>query len=269
MIILQQSRGVLSSGLDSNAKAYIDKITQNGATVSSTQRQAINRFVKAEQNDFRWNSAKRIYLPIWGVAAANAVCLRSLTSGTFVGGVTHGTGFVQGNGSTGYFLTDTTCSAIGVSATGTCGVLARSDLAVATSFYGAGTAGFVAIIYSRGGVAVRAAAWGAGSGTGLTHSSSDAGIVSNTRESTTSTYARVRKTSGASLLGSGTATSTVQNLAYPQTFMASRYDTTPTNYSSVQMGAFFMSTMTTSSNVDAFSFNLKTLWESCTGLTLP
>ena len=102
------------SGLDPDAKGYIDAVVTAGATVSATQKKAINTFVKTGKSDGWYSLIKRLYLPIWEVAAANAIDMIGLTSGTFNGGVTHGAGFVQGNGTTGYFDTGTTMSAVGI-----------------------------------------------------------------------------------------------------------------------------------------------------------
>lgn len=88
---------------DADANAYIAAVEAAGATVTSTQRNAIDDFYVAAKTNSYYTSLKRLYFPIWGVAAANAIDMISLTSGTFNGGVTHGAGFVQGNGTTGYF----------------------------------------------------------------------------------------------------------------------------------------------------------------------
>jgi len=104
---------IAASRRDADADAYISAIRTAGATVTAAQRDYINDFIRAEKIASRWDSIKRFYLPIWGVAAANAICLRSLTSGTFVGSVTHGAGYVQSDGSTGYFDTGVSLSGAG------------------------------------------------------------------------------------------------------------------------------------------------------------
>ena len=99
---------------DADANAYITSLLSVGAAVTPTQQDAINTFVKTGKSDGWYSLIKRLYLPIWEVAAANAIDMIGLTSGTFNGGVTHGAGFVQGNGTTGYFDTGTTMSAVGI-----------------------------------------------------------------------------------------------------------------------------------------------------------
>jgi hypothetical protein len=108
-----QLNGTQASGLDPSAKAYINAVVAAGATVNSTQRNAINNFYKTGKVAGWYSSLKRNYLPIWGVAAANAIDMIGLTSGTFVGGVTHAAGFVRGNGSTGHFNTGVSLSGAG------------------------------------------------------------------------------------------------------------------------------------------------------------
>lgn len=90
-------------GLDADAKAYIAAVTATGTSVSGTQKASINNFYVSAKSDGYYTSLKRLYLPIWANAAANAIDMIGLTSGTFVGGVTHAAGYVQSNGTTGYF----------------------------------------------------------------------------------------------------------------------------------------------------------------------
>lgn len=101
-------------GLDPDAKGYINAVVAAGGTVSGAQRTAINTFIKGEKAASRWILQKRIYLPIWGVAAANAIDMVSLTSGTFVGNVTHNAGSVSTTAPTGHFLANATPASLGV-----------------------------------------------------------------------------------------------------------------------------------------------------------
>ena len=99
---------------DVDAKAYIFSLLAAGATVTAQQQQAINVFVSGEKDAGRWSIHKRLYLPIWGNAAANAICLRSLTSGTFVNSPMMGAGFIKGNTFNSYFNINTTLGALGI-----------------------------------------------------------------------------------------------------------------------------------------------------------
>jgi hypothetical protein len=89
--------------LDPDARAYIAAVETAGGTVSATQRTAVSDFYRAGKSAGWYSSIKRLYLPIWAAAAPNAIDMIGLTSGTFNGTVTHSAGYVQGNGSTGYF----------------------------------------------------------------------------------------------------------------------------------------------------------------------
>jgi hypothetical protein len=89
--------------LDPDARAYIAAVETAGGTVSATQRTAVSDFYRAGKSAGWYSSIKRLYLPIWAAAAPNAIDMIGLTSGTFNGTVTHSAGYVQGDGSTGYF----------------------------------------------------------------------------------------------------------------------------------------------------------------------
>jgi len=85
------------------ADLYLEALQTAGASPTSTQANAIRNFVRTGESAGWFSSLKRFYLPIWGAAGPNAIDLISRASGTFNGSVTHGTGYVQGDGSTGYF----------------------------------------------------------------------------------------------------------------------------------------------------------------------
>ena len=114
--------GIRTTGprLDPDARDYIDLITAAGADLGLLNEEAITKKAISdsfiERKDlYIWDDERRTYMPIWGVAAANAICQRSLTSGTFFGGVTHGAGFVQGDGTSGYFVPSGTMGQMGIS----------------------------------------------------------------------------------------------------------------------------------------------------------
>jgi hypothetical protein len=92
--------------------AYVAALTAAGATVTAPQQAAISTFMSGEIAAGRWDGIKRFYFPVWGVEAANAVCMKSLTSGTFSGAMTHGAGFITSTG--GVLLTNTTFPALGI-----------------------------------------------------------------------------------------------------------------------------------------------------------
>ena len=102
------------AALDADAAAYIAAVETAGATVSGTQKAAIDTFVKTGKSDGWYSKLKRLYLPIWGIVSPNATCAISLTSGTFVGNVTHNTGSVSTTSPTGHFLADATPNSLGI-----------------------------------------------------------------------------------------------------------------------------------------------------------
>jgi hypothetical protein len=111
---LAHQLGKRSGALDPDAKAYIASVETAGATVTSGQKKAINTFVKAGKSDGWYSSIKRLYLPIWASAAPNAIDMIELGSGTFNGTVTHSSGYVQGDGTSGYFLMDDDLPSLGL-----------------------------------------------------------------------------------------------------------------------------------------------------------
>jgi hypothetical protein len=107
----------LSSGirrLDPEA-AYVAALTAAGATVTAPQQAAISTFMSGEIAAGRWDGIKRLYFPVWGLAAANAICMKSLATGTWTGGtVTHAAGYVQSTRTGGYMNTNTNFPALGI-----------------------------------------------------------------------------------------------------------------------------------------------------------
>ena len=274
------ARNMMFAGV-SAAGAYIAAVeTALGSSITSTQKDALNAFVLAEQAAGRWTSHKRLYLPIWANAAANAICLKSLASGTFAGTVTHASGYVQGDGSTGYFNFGSTPSAQGLTTsaagysvliyqagvlTGSRSYLTCSDNGSNTILAGLGHAAGGAVIKATFGDSTNSAAAVESS---LTHVNAN-GIILGSRLSGSSFLQR-RRTAGNSTLqtdadaGGGTIPTNQNMIA-----MAFNYNGTPSGYSDARLGSFSTFAGFSSANADAFTLNLKTLWETCTGLTLP
>jgi hypothetical protein len=86
--------------------SYVAALRAAGATVTPTQQAALSSFISGEIAAGRWGNHKRIHFPVWQLAAANAICMKSLTSGTFFGGFIHHNYGVQNYGQFGsYFNT--------------------------------------------------------------------------------------------------------------------------------------------------------------------
>jgi len=118
-----KSRQLGGSRLDPDAKLYIATVQAAlGATTieaalpaATNPKKIISDFYKAEKDAGRYSLHKRIYLPIYNNLAANAVDAITRDSGTFPisGAVTVAPGYVQGNGTTGYFNSNIGLPAVG------------------------------------------------------------------------------------------------------------------------------------------------------------
>lgn len=88
-------------GYDADAAAFFTaaSITDAG------QKTAVNQFVLALKGYSIWALFSRLYPFVGGDATKHAVCLKSLTSGSFVGTVTQDANGITGDGATGYFDT--------------------------------------------------------------------------------------------------------------------------------------------------------------------
>ena len=258
-----------ASGIDSDAKAYIDAVVAGGGTVSGTQRNAINTFYKTGKTDGWYSSIKRLYLPIWAVAAPNAIDMVARTSGTFAGTVTHAAGYVQGNGSTGKFTSDTNGNAVGMtSSTGGMGalcLLAPTGVGFAAMGGMPGATDALQLYHNAGTIQCSVAGsppLATFSGTRATNT----GIWVSSRVSTTSLSLYRRTTSGFSTPATNT-TSVAGNTVSTSniTFMSQ----ISSIYSDGRFGAFFFNLGMTAQQATDFTLALKNLWESATGLTLP
>jgi len=102
-------------GLDPDALAYITAIEGDGVSVSGAQKVYLSDLYVGAKAIGAYTALKRFHFPVWGVAAANARCLVSATSGTFSGGVTHGAGYITGDGATGFFDVGSDPATLGLS----------------------------------------------------------------------------------------------------------------------------------------------------------
>jgi hypothetical protein len=269
MIILQQTRGVLSSGgFDPIAARYLKTIESAGATVSSTQGNAFSNFLKAGKSDGWFSQIGRLYLPIWGVAAPNAVDIITATSGTFSGVVTHGAGFIQGNGSTGRFAMNASPQGVGMVA-GSSSTFALVKTAQ-NAFNSLGQSSPVGgkcngLAYGTG-----VTQYTAGLLSGINVAGTFNGILIESEIATNSRYLRRRTTAGAASLATNTTNVTGSYASYNQSVMAGQSTINAFyGYSTSEIGAYGMGLALTTTQADAFTLALKTLWETCTGLTLP
>lgn len=252
-----------------------------GASITTTQKNAINAYVVAETTAGRWTDTL-MWLPIWGNAAANAIELRTLASGAFAGGVTHGSGFVKGNGTTGYFDCGVSASTLGMTTAqgfifalmketvftggGTqylWGACAAAGVAPQTALSTTDTATSVTTTLLHGAPSSARVAFSETAGADRT------GIITGSRITTTSHTLRRRKTSGvvtATTINANTATPATGNMYA----LARNNGGTASDFTNKELGFYGMGRIGLSTaHTDAMTLNLKTLWETCTGLTLP
>jgi hypothetical protein len=260
-------------GLDTDAKAYIDAVVAAGATVTETQRNAINTFVKGGKTDGWWSSIKRFYLPIWGIAAPNAIDVISRNSGTFVGTPTYGASSVS-FASGAYFNTNTSFSGQGVTASsGYIFALATAWTGVGNYLGGSGASANSTLLGRGDSSNLRLRYSGGTEGSGQLTATSNAGtlgIVSGSRQGGDRKLYR-RSNTGRS----NVATSTSANSGSPPGsnvyfggYNNSDVGTIPITVSCT-LGFFGFGLGLTDAQDSAFTAAMETLWETCTGSTLP
>jgi len=263
-----QLNGTQAGGLDPDAKAYILAVEAAGATVSGTQRTAINNFYKTGKSDGWYSSLKRMYLPIWGIAAPNAIDMIGLTSGTFVGGVTQGAGFVQGDNSTGYFNTSTALHSVGLNGTQSMhGVLSLDD--IGTDNVGCFVGNTRMLLVNGATVTSQMVL---NTTTTALLSVSFTGVFVASRTSATSHTLYRRSTASGFQASAENTTTELLNLpnVAPWFAGAANSNGSPLRGTATgRQGAYFFGDGLTSAQSTNFSLALKNLWETCTGLTLP
>lgn len=255
------------SGLDADALAWIAATEAVGATWTGAQRTVISDFYVDEKASGRWDGVKRMYLPVTGIAAANAICMKSLTSGTFVGGVTHGAGYVQGNGSTGYFDSGVAVNSLLTTGNASMFALNLEDLQYYQGTYGAGPTYPGLEIGDSGGTLIGFCPADA-SAVAVADTGGGIHMVSQTATDARSLYKRV--TAGFSTVGSNSISdSTALPALNPYFAGAFNNNGSPGAFTSGKHGAYGFGTGLAASAVEAFTLNLKNLWEDVTPLSLP
>jgi hypothetical protein len=258
-------------GLDADAKAYIAAVTATGTSVSGTQKAAINNFYKTSKLDGDYTSLKRLYLPIWASASANAIDMIGLTSGTWNGGVTHAAGYVQGDGTTGYLNTLVSPTTLGLTtSSGSIGALiyqADSRPPSGTSVFLMGSNSGL----NAGSVSIAHAAFGTVYGNigvaSFTTSASTEGLFVVNRTETNAITMSTRRTAGfAEVSGTSVATSITTAQTY---ILARRNSISASGFTNARVGLAFIGTEFALGKPTTVTEHLKTLWEGCTGLVLP
>jgi hypothetical protein len=265
--------GAGGSGLDTDAKAYINAVVSAGATVTATQRDAINAFVKGGKTDGWWSSMKRIYLPIWSAASPNAIDIVSRASGTFTGTVTHASGYVQGDGTTGYFNVGVTPSSLGMTTSGgsAFALVSQSDSRTDIRFFIGQTDSSNRRIYLRQtGASVIDALIYSASAPVANSTSARNGIFLATINATNDRYLKRRGVAGITYTSTNTTNDTTVSSTLQNPFVMANNNNGPAaSFSDARLGVYGLGLGLSSADGDTFTLAIKTLWETCTGLSLP
>ena len=265
--------------LDPDARLYIAEVEAALGTpiatalpsATSNPKRIISDFIKAEKAASRWSLHKRIYLPIYNNASASAVDMVSRTNGTFIGTVTHAAGYVQGDGTSGYFNTLTPPSTVGITAATSMIFCLLTNLPATGSFIPIGSsngADLLALEHSTTSIASYSNKAANSATLTLSRASQD-GIITGSRNANNSHQVKIRRSTGVT---SGTVQTTVTS-GSPSTaniyVMAYNNNSSVANYYSGRLGSCGFGLGMTDVNVDAFTLNLKSLYEGLTGITLP
>ena len=253
---------------DTDAAAYITAVeTAKGSVATAGQKAAIDAFVIAEKAASRWTLHKRLFLPIWANAGANSIDMKTLATGTFLNSPTHGAGWVQGNGTTAVFDVGSSPSTLGM----TMSSAASTVLLYTNSTNNSQTWGVVQgsnNFLNYAGSTTYEFKVGATQLNSTLANTERKGIFTGVRNGTAMAMYRRTTSGGFATIGSSTV---ADSGAIPTTnlyFLGANGNGTAYSWNA-QAGFFGVHSAFDSSNADAFTGNVKTLWETCTGLTLP
>lgn len=268
------------SGIDPDARSYIAAVEavlpgnsiETALPNASNPKRIISDFIKAEKAANRWSLHKRIFLPIYNNAAASAIDMVSATSGTFTAsGVTHAAGYVNGNGTSGYFDSGIGLPAVGGSnASGSIWVIIPQRVTGVNRYEGVNGPG--AERASLGAAASDFSQFLLPSSSAVVQIATpetSAGIMIGSTTSTFSRFIKFRK-SGAFATGSNTTLDTTAIPSGDLFFLArNNNDAGINNAHAERRGGYGFGLGLTEAQAEGVAANLETLYESLTGLTLP
>ena len=268
------------SALDPDARLYIAAVeTALGTPIAtalpnatSNPKRIISDFIKAEKAASRWTLHKRIYLPIYANAAASAIDMVGQNVGTFsASGVTHAAGYVQGDGTSGYFASGfIPSSELADAQNASIGWLAVNAATTGTRFHLGSqvspTQSLSSVCVS--GVNLRFDCGNNFQSTQALSVADQIGIVISTSFSGRVRQEQRRQSGFSTLADSALiAPGTLPNIE--MYCMARNLTGSMVLPSNAGYGSWFANTGMSAANSVDFTLNLKTLWESLTGLTLP
>lgn len=258
---------ILLSSTANPAAAYIAAITAAGATVTAGQESAISTFISGEVSAGRWDKIKRLYFPVWQLAAANAICMKSLTSGTFVGSISHEAEGVEPTNTLSYMNTNVSIPELGIADSyHYAALLPRGFSDQYDAIFGVVPDLYFFADDSTYVIQIEDVSIDLSSAfpSGLTYGILSLGGNSNDR------YVKNRSSS---VVSSYSNTQDFELQSYPSNqkiFLLGRNDGLGgVNASGPFVGAFSMASELTTAEDTAYTLALKTLWETTTGFTLP
>jgi len=269
-----------STALHPTASARIDAIYAAGGTCPAglaASKLLLSNFIVTQEAAGIWPLLKRLYIPGFRNAAANAIDIIGGTSGTFPvsGGVTHEAGYVQGNGTTGYFNFGVTPSTLGLTLASAAvfalvyqappGTVSES---MVTAVDGSDTTKVLELSHQATGIAFRNANVTSGTIQPTLARASQNGIIIGSRQGGNRRVVR-RATSGVSTLidSAGADAGTIPVTGTLQAMRSSFGSGLA--YSDARYGAYGASMGLTVDQCQTLSAGLKTLWEGLFNLTLP
>ena len=265
---------------DPDAILYVTEVeTALGTTIetalpsATNPKRIISDFIKAEKAASRWTLHKRIYLPIYNNAAASAVDMVSRLSGTFtgLGSVTHAAGYVNGDGSTGYFDSGIGLPAVGGSnASGSTWAIIPQRVTGVARYEGVNGSGTERI--SLGTSANDFSQFILPSSVTVAQIATpetSAGIMISSTTSTSSRFVKFRK-SGAFATGSNTTLDTTVIPSGDLFFLARNNNDAGIIFAHTERrGGYGFGLGLTEAQAEGFAANLEALYEGLTGITLP
>ena len=281
MSILLTSIAAQRRRYDREAAAYCGAVSVAGGHVTVDHKRMISDFVTAEKIAGRWANHRRIVLPIWGNAAANAIDMVTLESGTWVGSVTHGAGYVQGDGVTGYFDFGKTLAQLGITPyNGSLTALSlqednREDRRVLIGVRSVAPSNSVVTLYDI-------TEWGPdmrgtiGDSSTLQQAASPrVGLFCTAATNDTAKFLIRRHSGGVSVVAQTNAGSLHPSTLPEFTLYGMSRHTEGVEFGTIdshyngRIGLWAVGLPMTQTQAGDFTLNIKTLWESLTGQTIP
>lgn len=244
----------------------IAAIVTAGATVSDLQKMAMDTFIRAEIAAGRWAKITWLSMPVWNVAAANGLDWTNTARGmTWVPTVTHASGHVVSDGTTGYGSTGLVFTSLFSRTAGTLGLIHKTTIgAVNKSGAGVGDAGNNVIgLGSQSSNSTPSLRW-CGADVIWPSAAGTTGILIGGRSSGTTYLGRrvsggwSSNTNSAALVGNVTNATTLLFLTRANFTLISSAQT-----SGMMAGALSLA------EAEAFSANWSTLYTALTGNALP